>query len=172
MMAGSHLAVGVAAWSLAAPCLGLPAFDPLALTLAAAGALAPDLDHPNSWLGRRLRVVSVPVAALLGHRGFTHSLLALGACALALRTQGLGRATLLPLATGYASHLLADLLTPAGLPLFWPWRRRARLPLCRTGSALEYLLVAGLVAWVGWHDVAKQMPGAPVAATRPGHHAR
>jgi inner membrane protein len=148
MMAGSHVALGLAAWTAAAPHCGLPALAPASLALAACGALLPDLDHPRSWAGRRLRPVSVPLSALLGHRGFTHSALALALCAVALRLHGIGRGAALPLAIGYASHLLADAVTPAGLPLFWPLRRRFALPLCRTGSVREVLLVAGLLAWV------------------------
>ena len=38
--------------------------------------LLPDIDHPKSLLGQRLKWVSVPIARAFGHRGFTHSLLA------------------------------------------------------------------------------------------------
>lgn len=30
---------------------------------------------------------------------------------------------------GYLSHILADMLTPAGVPLLWPCRWRFRLPI-------------------------------------------
>ena len=60
------------------------------------------------------------------------------------------------LIVGYLSHLLGDWLTPAGIPLFWPIKRRFRLPgwPLRSGGALETgfctltLLVAGW--WCGW----------------------
>jgi membrane-bound metal-dependent hydrolase YbcI (DUF457 family) len=32
---------------------------------------------------------------------------------------------------GYLSHILADMLTPAGVPLLWPCRWRFRLPSSR-----------------------------------------
>ncbi len=38
--------------------------------------LLPDIDHPKSFLGQRLSWISKPVARAFGHRGFTHSLLA------------------------------------------------------------------------------------------------
>ncbi|WP_016586988.1 metal-dependent hydrolase, partial [Yersinia pestis] len=41
-------------------------------------SLLPDIDHPKSILGQRLKWVSVPIARVFGHRGFTHSLLAGG----------------------------------------------------------------------------------------------
>jgi membrane-bound metal-dependent hydrolase YbcI (DUF457 family) len=36
--------------------------------------LLPDIDHPKSFLGQRLKWISKPIARAFGHRGFTHSL--------------------------------------------------------------------------------------------------
>jgi membrane-bound metal-dependent hydrolase YbcI (DUF457 family) len=47
VMAGSHVVVGIATWTLVAPHLGLPALDPVALGLATFGSLLPDIDHPR-----------------------------------------------------------------------------------------------------------------------------
>ena len=85
MLAGSHVALGAAAWIAAAPHLGRPPLDPEALALAVFGGLLPDIDHPKSWVGRRLRPVSDLVAGLFGHRGVTHSLLAVLGCGWLLR---------------------------------------------------------------------------------------
>jgi inner membrane protein len=60
-----------------------------------------------------------------------------------------GRAAIDPLVVGYLSHLGADLLTPSGLPLEWPLRRRFAIPLCTTGSPAELVVVAAVVVWVG-----------------------
>ncbi len=38
------------------------------------GALLPDIDEPNSTLGRKTLGISNALRALFGHRGFTHSL--------------------------------------------------------------------------------------------------
>ncbi len=147
MMAGSHLVIGVAAWVWAAPHLGLAPLDPAGLGLAAAGALLPDIDHPRSWAGLRLRPLSRPLAAAAGHRGVTHSLLAVATCALGLRFQHVGPGIVDPLVIGALSHLAADLFTPAGLPLAWPLRRRFAIPLCRTGSPMEPLIVGAVALW-------------------------
>ena len=147
VLAGSHAVLGLAAWAWAAPHLGVPALDPVALALAAVGSLLPDLDHPQSWVGRRLRVLSRPLAAVFGHRGATHSLLAVLGTALLLHTHGVSRAVSEPLVVGYLSHLGADLLTPAGLRLAWPLRGSVAVPLCRTGSPAEILVVAAILAW-------------------------
>ncbi len=126
---------------------GMPA-EPAALTAAGLGALLPDIDHPDSWFGRRVRVVSVPVAMIFGHRGVTHSLVALAVCLAGLLL--LGRdAVAAPVIVGYMSHLLCDSITIGGVPLLWPWRRPFGLRLVRTGSALEMAFAAGLLALAG-----------------------
>jgi inner membrane protein len=147
MMAGSHIALGAAAWFVAGPRLGLPALDPAMLGLAVTGALLPDIDHPKSWVGRRLKPLSLVLATLLGHRGITHSLLAVIGCATLLLWQQVPLGIAAPLVVGYLSHLAADLLTPGGLRLAWPLKRSFSFPLCRTGSPFEPLVVAVALSW-------------------------
>jgi inner membrane protein len=147
MLAGSHVVLGLSTWAWVAPHLGLPTLDPMALALAVAGSLLPDLDHPRSWVGQRLRPISRTLAAALGHRGATHSLLAVSGAALLLHAHGVSRTVSDPLVTGYLSHLAADLLTPAGLRLAWPLRGSIAVPLCRTGSLTEMLIVAAALVW-------------------------
>ncbi len=149
MMAGSHVVVGAAAWAVVATLGHHPPADPAALAAAAAGALLPDIDHPKSWMGRKLWPVSVPLAALIGHRGLTHSLVAVAATLFLAATFGMGWMAL-PAAVGYLSHLAADALTPSGVPLLWPVRWRFALPLCRTGGVLEILVVVALALAAGW----------------------
>ncbi len=149
MMAGSHLALGAAAWLVAAPHLGLPAAAPACLGLALVGSLLPDIDHPKSWAGKRLGPLSSGIAAVVGHRGMTHSAVALAACTWCLLHSGTPRWVVSPLAVGYLSHLAADLLTPGGLRLAWPLRRTWALPLCKSGSPFEPLVVALLLSWAG-----------------------
>ena len=100
--------------------------------MALASALLPDLDHPRSLLGRQLPWISGPLSRLFGHRGFTHSLLAVGMGVWGLAQVEapwlLSGAVKDALIVGYLSHLLGDWLTPMGIPLLWPWRRRFRLP--------------------------------------------
>ena len=100
--------------------------------MALASALLPDLDHPRSLLGRQLPWISGPLSRLFGHRGFTHSLLAVGMGVWGLAQVEapwlLSGAVKDALIVGYLSHLLGDWLTPMGIPLLWPWRRRVRLP--------------------------------------------
>lgn len=147
MMAGSHVALGAAAWLVASPHLGLGPAGPAGLLLAVGASLLPDIDHPKSWVGRRTGSLSVALSAMLGHRGVTHSLVAIAVCAWVLLHNGAPRWAAEAAAVGYASHLFGDLLTPAGLRLFWPLRRTFAIPLCRTGSAMEPVVVALLLLW-------------------------
>lgn len=149
MMAASHVAIGAALWAVTARLAGLEAAEPQGLAAAALGSLLPDIDHPQSWAGRKMRVISVPLSLVIGHRGLTHSALAIVACAGLLAAMGIGWLAA-PVVVGYLSHLLADSLTPSGVPLLWPNRRRFGLNLCRTGSVAELAIVAVLVAAGGW----------------------
>ena len=144
MMARSHVAVGLASWIVAAPLLHASPLDPVELGLAVAGALLPDIDHPQSWVGRRSRPVSTLVSRVLGHRGVTHSALAVVALVALLMHRGYSHDITAALAVGYLSHLAADLLTPRGLRLAWPLRRSWGWPICSAGSAAEPIIVVSL----------------------------
>lgn len=119
--------------------------------------LLPDIDHPRSFLGQRLKWLSYPIARVFGHRGFTHSLLAVGG-GVALLQMKLPSDWLLPadvfqgMVLGYLSHIAADMLTPAGVPLLWPCRWRFGLPLLRSqkGNQLERALCLALVGYAIW----------------------
>jgi inner membrane protein len=150
MMAKSHVVVGIATWIAAAPFLHLAPLDPADLGLAVAGSLLPDIDHPQSWIGRRARPLSTAIAAALGHRGITHSALAVVALVALLLHEGYQRDGVSALAVGYLSHLAADMLTPRGLRLAWPLRTTFAIPLCRTGSPMEPLIVLALVCGIAW----------------------
>lgn len=160
-MARSHVVVGLAAWMAVAPSLHASRTDAINLGLAVLGALAPDIDHPQSWVGRRTRPVSTALAGVLGHRGVTHSAVAIVGLTWLLLHLGYRQAIVTPLAVGYLSHLAADMLTPRGLRLLWPSSRTWGLPLCRTGSPTETLIVlalAGLTVWQWPHPLHLPLP--------------
>lgn len=157
MLGRTHFIAGAATAALVVQ-------EPLAITLAGIGALLPDIDQPDSiaagWTGGHIRGLAglaligaglrwpgglgtwlpgsalvaagalLLAVALLPHRGITHSLLALFAVTSFLP---------LPLALGYASHLVLDTIS-GGIPLLWPWRRRIGFRLVASGSTGDTLL--------------------------------
>ena len=154
MMAKSHVVVGVATWLAAAPLLHLPPLDPAYCVLAIAGSLLPDVDHPQSWIGRRSRPISTVIASTLGHRGMTHSVVAVIGLVVLLWRAGHWRGGVSAITVGYLSHLAADMLTPRGLRLAWPLRGNWGLPLCRTGSPMEWVIVVAFGCGVAWRLLA------------------
>lgn len=160
MTAQGHLLFSVTCTLLAHQLQLTPALADASLwqtvPLALASALLPDLDHPNSLLGRRLPWISGPLSRLFGHRGCTHSLLAVGVGVWGLaQFQGPGLISVAAkdaLIIGYLSHLLGDWLTPAGIPLFWPLRQRYRLPFLplKSGGGYETAFCLLTLALAGY----------------------
>lgn len=151
MMFGTHLVFGAVAYTGAAAALGLST-ETEVLAAAAIGSLLPDIDHPKSYFGQRFRIISVPLAGLVGHRGVTHSALAVLVCA--LLTAGVIGGTpaiVMALAIGYLSHLIGDWMTTTGIPLLWPRRTRYKAPITfKTGSLAETALFVLLAASLGY----------------------
>lgn len=149
MMAFSHVLTGLSVYSMAVHYTDLP-WGPATVGAVVAGSLLPDIDHPKSWLGRRLLPISVPLTMLVGHRGVTHSLLAVVAMAFVLTFYGsVAGGVVTALCIGYVVHLAGDFVTNSGIPLFWPIKRRYRLPLATTGGIVEPVIVLAVVAWAG-----------------------
>ena len=123
MMGRTHAAAGLASGLV----LSLAQHDPfiqafvLALVTEAA-ALLPDID---------LKIG-------LKHRGITHSLLALALIAGA--AWYVDHRLALPIAVGYSSHLILDMLTIWGIPVLWPVQKRFRLAKFSTGGLFDRLL--------------------------------
>ena len=76
--------------------------------------------------------------------------MAVGALVALLMQVGWRRGAVAALAVGYLSHLAADMLTPQGLRLAWPMRRTWGVPLCRSGSLAEVLVVGLVCGAAGW----------------------
>ena len=146
MTAPTHVAFGVAAGLL----FGAPDY---AVKLLAAGALLPDIDHPQSAIGRVFFFLSYPLNKVFGHRRHIHSIL------LWLPATVIGFMFYKPagwIGMGAISHCLIDCLNTSGVALMLPitekifvlGSRKFRIP---TASKNEFVLmmVFGMVAWGG-----------------------
>lgn len=158
-MAHSHVMIGVAGYTtLVSMSHGTLPLDPLTISVAALGSLAPDLDHPRSWLGGRLFFISLPLSALCGHRGITHSLMAALTTTVTLWWYIASSSNLPWLSAfllGYMLHLFADWNTNSGIPLLWPNMKRFRAPWAiNTGGFFEHLFATSFgcyLTWIGWN---------------------
>lgn len=108
------------------------------------GCCLPDIDHPESTLGRRVKLFSYPIQAVFGHRGITHSLIAVAAI---FYLGAEFKSTLLSwLSLGYLLHLVGDYLTPSGIPLLYPIRKRYRFVLVAETNSIAEPFLAWAVA--------------------------
>ena len=104
------------------------------------GSLLPDIDHPTSSASKKFSLLSIPYRILqflfgkfkatkhfVGHRGITHSLI-FAVIPLILMFFVFEnywiKVGLLGMSVGIFSHLIMDMLTPMGVPLFLPLSRR------------------------------------------------
>lgn len=144
MNGNAHIVFGVVCAGVAQVMFDVLPYQPLPLLYGAGcvviGALLPDIDHPNATASRVVGIGrgqgplgcsgylgGIARAALGGHRGLTHTALAVAGLywlATQLPTDYTPYATLALI--GYGSHLFGDMLTEQGIPLLWPFGRRQR----------------------------------------------
>lgn len=145
-MASTHIALGMGCWMGYAKLRGLPV-EPIPYALAAIGSLLPDIDHPKSAFGKTVPFFSIPISMIFGHRGITHSLLAVVALAVAIFFYGKSP-YIAPIIIGYLSHLFGDMLTNSGVPLLWPKKDKVSIPLFNTGGLLEGVFRFAIAAFI------------------------
>lgn len=169
MLGRNHIISACSGWILASPYLISNQPDTLitvSLTaLVALGSLLPDIDHPESLLGRRVKFISIPLHFLQGDksllpwsedshsRGVTHSIWVLVACWWLISSPF---PAIVALSFGFVAHLIGDALTPAGIRLFWPLSYKLRSPITfSTGGFVEHLFTftLALVALAHWRGV-------------------
>ncbi|PRO65946.1 metal-dependent hydrolase [Alkalicoccus urumqiensis] len=145
----SHLTAGYAA-SLAVstiPLLPAPSWSAAGGAGLILGSLLPDIDQAQSFIGRRSRGLASIIQLLFGHRGLTHSGIVLFGAGTVWFTAGTFFSAL---AFGVIVHLLADLCSRGGIPLFAPFdKKRTSIPLYRTGKFSEYVVTFCLIAYIG-----------------------
>jgi len=130
MRVWTHIAGGESSWLLVRAMGGGGAVDPFSFAFSAVGSLLPDIDTPESLLGK-LFPGSRYLSERFGHRTITHSLF--GACFFGVLSLPLWLILghfqwWLSFLVGYLSHLLLDMATVEGIELFWPFPGRAVFP--------------------------------------------
>ncbi|MEI4802947.1 metal-dependent hydrolase [Bacillus sp. FJAT-51639] len=104
------------------------------------GSLLPDIDEPNSYIGRRSLGIAKVVKKKFGHRGLTHSFVAW--IIVSLLYFLFSYSFLLGLSMGYLFHLIGDYFTNQGVRLFIPFDdKRYKAPITfKVGSSIENVI--------------------------------
>ncbi|TXF89311.1 hypothetical protein FUA23_11235 [Neolewinella aurantiaca] len=97
------------------------------IVMTIAAATFADIDVPSSIWGRTFKPISKAINRRFGHRTITHSLLflLLGYGAVAGATKAIGTEAPYPTVflLAYSSHIIFDMMTVQGVPLFYPYNR-------------------------------------------------
>ena len=126
----------------------------IALKLMLIGSVLPDIDHPQSFIGKCLNPFSIPINRKFGHRQFVHSLLLWGILTV------LGYFLWKPLmwfSIGGVTHCLLDCWNLQGVQLLHPLFRQTFVLMSRnyrlkTGDRGDFILMfcLWLTAWGAW----------------------
>ena len=117
MLGYTHAAVALAAGKV----LGLISLNSyFGMALLVFFAVIPDIDIPSSWIGKIFFPFSRHLYSKFGHRNITHSLIFMIFLTAPLAINlNLYKISIL----GYGIHLLTDMLTYTGIPLFYPFEK-------------------------------------------------
>ena len=101
------------------------------------------LSH-RSKIGRKLKLLSLIIRLLFGHRTFTHSLLFIGIIVFLLNLIQTPTYYLVSIIGGMASHVILDMLTPRG-ELLYPIPLTIKFPFTfKTGGLVDVSLATAL----------------------------
>ena len=124
----NHLAGGVVFTGVFGAFLGVNILNnPGLIIMTCAAATVADIDVPSSLWGRTFKPISKAINRRFGHRTLTHSIffilltwgIVAGSCHL-LGTQAPYPTVYL---LAYCSHVIFDMMTVAGVPIFYPYHR-------------------------------------------------
>lgn len=154
MMGSTHVTIG----ALVGAAIGSACKNPVVgAAVSGLASLLPDIDNPDSKVGRRAPLLSRAVNALCGHRNITHTVFFVALCAGALVLMDREFLGLSPgymalcAAAGILSHIALDSLTKAGTRPFEPVSHLHIKGPLRTGSLYESvfnLILVSLTIWM------------------------
>ncbi|CUU48087.1 metal-dependent hydrolase [Clostridium beijerinckii] len=113
------------------------------------GSIFPDIDHRNSYIGKKTKGVSKAINKLAGHRKLFHApliYLFLYSTVIGMFTDKLMLIGIKGIFLGIFSHLFLDSLTIGGLPWFYPFsKKRFSICMIKTNSKIEDILCGMLI---------------------------
>ncbi len=104
----------------------------------------PDIDHPKSFIGKRLRGLSDFISFIFGHRGFFHSIFIVLIVVIFLSYFGLSEYSF-AFSLGYLSHLVGDMMTRSGVAFLYPFSEFKIKGIVKVDGFLEEVLFFGLI---------------------------
>ncbi|WP_053017794.1 metal-dependent hydrolase [Staphylococcus haemolyticus] len=115
------------------------------ICLSVVSSLLPDICHTGSKIGRKLKLLSLIIRLLFGHRTFTHSLLFIGIIVFLLNLIQTPTYYLVSIIGGMASHVILDMLTQRGVKLLYPIPLTIKFPFTfKTGGLVDVSLATAL----------------------------
>ena len=126
MTAPNHLIGGIVFTGLFCSFFSVNIFEnPIFITATLFGSLLPDIDHTKSWIGKAFYPLAKWLSVNYGHRTITHSVFFLvGLCIISLFVEKVFRndfSVTIILFFSVLSHLIFDMVTLQGIPLFYPF---------------------------------------------------
>ncbi|WP_026887109.1 metal-dependent hydrolase [Clostridium beijerinckii] len=113
------------------------------------GSIFPDIDHGNSYIGKKTKGVSKAINKLAGHRKLFHAPLVYLFLYSAVIGMFINKFMLIGIKgvfLGILSHLVLDSLTVGGLPWFYPFsKKRFSIGMIKTNSKIEDILCGMLI---------------------------
>jgi len=130
MTAPNHLVGGFTFTGIFGSLLGINILsDHRLLPVIFVACLLPDIDHTKSIIGKVFLPISKPLNRRYGHRTITHSLVAVltltGILSVIQNAIFPSIKVYQVFALAYSSHLLLDMITVQGIPLFYPFKKNA-----------------------------------------------
>jgi len=139
MMARTHVAFGIL--------VGLFFITPysftnkiLFMTALIIGSILPDIDHPKSRLGRKIKPIAYLFSFLFGHRGLLHAIW-IPASLLIVHYYFYSNILLFALAIGCISHLVSDSFTVQGINFIHPFQKLHVSGFVETGGFVEMIIL-------------------------------
>ena len=115
----------------------------LFIVITSLTSFLPDIDHPKSKIGRKIKILSYPINFIFGHRGFFHSIFV--ALVLSFAIWYFFGNYYIPFLIGFVSHLIGDALTVQGVNFIYPLKELRVKGFITTGGLLENVLFFALL---------------------------